>query len=52
VIVVVAVLMVVMVIGVGAQSTLGDKARHFCLKNMSEKLAKFPNFFNDICPKD
>jgi len=29
-------------IGVGAQSTLG--ARHFCPKNMYEKLTKCPNF--------
>jgi len=31
------------IIGVGAQSTLGG-ARHFCPKNMYEKLTKFPNF--------
>ena len=36
-------------IGVGAQSTLGE--RHFCPKNMHEKLTKYPTF-NDICTKN
>jgi len=31
-------------IGVGAQSTLGEDSRHFCPKNMYEKLTKCPNF--------
>ena len=49
----------------GAQSTLGGGARHFCPQDMYEKLTKCPNFmrfvpeklakypnFYDICEKN
>jgi len=37
-------------IDVGAQSTLGG-ARHFCPKNISEKLTKCPNFTRFLSEK-
>jgi len=37
-------------IGVGAQSTLGGGARHFCRNNMYEKLTKC-RILHDCCPK-